>query len=74
MDNLGPVLQKAQGEVVGVQEFAVLRPTLRGGIPDRIDAYADSRRNTIEQAELDRQAWIDRGEDALIVSRQWKVM
>jgi hypothetical protein len=58
----------------GPEEFAVLRPTLKGGIPDRVDSYGNASRNTLAQAEQDRRLWLLRGEDALVVSRQWKVM
>lgn len=61
-------------DAYGPEEFAVLRPTLRGGKPDRVDSYQDSRRNTLNQAEQDRRLWLLRGEEALIVSRQWKVV
>jgi hypothetical protein len=59
---------------VGPEEFGILRPTLLGGKPDRLEFYQDSRRNTLLQAEEDRRTWIMRGEEALVVSRQWVVV
>ena len=59
----------------GKEEFGVVYPTFRGGKPDRIMFYATNpAMNTLEHMETERQRWIDRGEDALVVSRQWKVV
>lgn len=59
----------------GPEEFGLLYPTYRGGKPDRIMFYPmQPAMNTLLEMESERQKWIDRGEDALVVSRQWKVV
>lgn len=63
------------GEMFGSEEFGVLYPTFRGGEPDRIMFYATRPElNTLEEMERERQRWIDRGEEAYVVSRQWRVL
>lgn len=62
-------------ETFGVEEFGVLYPTHKGGKPDRIMFYSTNpAMNTLLEMESERQRWIDRGEDALVVSRQWRVV
>lgn len=67
--------RKGGREKFGREEYGVLYPTFRGGEPDRIMFYATQPElNTLENMEAERQRWIDRGEQAYVVSRQWKVM
>lgn len=62
-------------ETYGPEEYGLLYPTFRGGKPDRIMFYATNPAiNTLENMELERQRWVDRGEEALVVSRQWKIV
>lgn len=62
-------------EPIGKEEFGVLYPTFIGGEPDRILHYASNPAlNTLENMEAERQRWIDRGCDAYVVSRQWRVV
>lgn len=63
------------GETFGKEEFGVLYPTFLGGKADRVMFYATNpAMNTLENMEAERQRWIDRGEEALVVSRQWRVL
>lgn len=55
-------------------EYAVLRPTIKGGVPDRIDAYQDKRLNTRANAERELEKWREKGERAYIVCQGWEFM
>ena len=59
----------------GDEEYGVLYPTFLGGEPDRVMFYATRPElNTLEHMEGERQRWIDRGEIAYVVSRQWRIV
>lgn len=59
----------------GPEEFGVLYPMLKGGEPDRLHFYSTMpEKNTLENAENERQRWLDRGETAYVVSRQWRIV
>lgn len=62
------------GEMADMEaEYAVLRPTIRGGLPDRIDAYQDKRLNTRANAEREVTKWREKGERAYVVVQQWEL-
>lgn len=59
----------------GPEEFGVVYPMFKGGEPNRTHFYSTMpERNTLENAEAERQNWISRGEIAYVVSRQWRVV
>lgn len=55
-------------------EYGVLRPTLRGGEPDRIEFYPRKQMNTRAQAQKEVDAWRARGERAYVIVREIKLM
>lgn len=65
-------MSASMAEAYGPEEFAVVRPIFLYGRPERVDH--NPRENTLEEAEAERQRWIDRGEDAYVVARQWRLV
>lgn len=55
-------------------EYGVLRPTLRGGDPDRLDYFQQRSMNTRWWAEREVNAWRSKGERAHVVVRQWELL
>jgi hypothetical protein len=65
----------SEREKFGPEEYGLLYPTFRGGKADRIMFYTSQPElNTLGHMEEERQRWIDRGEEAFVVSRQWKIL
>lgn len=54
-------------------EYGVIRPTLKGGEPDRLDFHSTRKYNTREWAEREVTAWREKGERAHVVVRQWEL-
>jgi hypothetical protein len=55
-------------------EYGVIRPTLRGGTPDRLDYFQDRRLNTRSWAETEVENWRGKGERAHVVVRGWALL
>lgn len=55
-------------------EYGVLRPTIRGGEPDRVEFYPHRHMNTRAQAEREVASWRERGERAYVIVKEIKLM
>lgn len=55
-------------------QYGVLRPTIMGGEPDRIDSGIPGIHYTRELAEREVAAWRARGQRAYVVIREWELL
>jgi hypothetical protein len=55
-------------------EYGVLRPTIRGGEPDRMEFYPHKHMNTRAQAEKEVASWRARGERAYVIVKEIKLL
>jgi hypothetical protein len=58
--------------VLGSREWAVCRPSVRNGEPDRVQVWDRLDMRSKEFAMVELQSWLDEGQQGYLVSRQWE--